>query len=164
MATSFSAGRSRSTRRQPPTMGQQLVSVITCGCESSTHFFVIYKAGSEPTPYWCITFICSKKLHRLSRCAYQQNWQQLCQFSFQGTGGSMSQLVGLPSNSYKPITNTVWAIQSGNPLYNHIYMCVCVQIFHLWSLFLSEMKIDWFDDLLGLTPLSTLFQLHRKCH
>ena len=25
-----------------------------------------------------------------------------------GPGGSMSQVVGLPNNSYKPITNTVW--------------------------------------------------------
>jgi hypothetical protein len=44
MATSFSGGRSRSTRREPPTMGKQLVSFITCT------FFVIYKAGREPTP------------------------------------------------------------------------------------------------------------------
>jgi hypothetical protein len=32
MATSFSAGRSRSTRWEPPTMGKQLVNFITCGC------------------------------------------------------------------------------------------------------------------------------------
>jgi hypothetical protein len=47
MATSFSGGRSRSSRREPPTM--QLVNFITCGCESSAPFFVIYKAGREPT-------------------------------------------------------------------------------------------------------------------
>jgi hypothetical protein len=52
MATSFSGGRSRSTRREPPTMGKQLVNFITCGCESSALFFVIYKAEREPTPYW----------------------------------------------------------------------------------------------------------------
>jgi hypothetical protein len=34
------------------TMGKQLVNFITCGCESSAPFFVIYKAGREPTPYW----------------------------------------------------------------------------------------------------------------
>jgi hypothetical protein len=45
MATSFSGGRSRSTRKEPPTMGKQLVNVIICGCESSAPFFVIYKAG-----------------------------------------------------------------------------------------------------------------------
>jgi hypothetical protein len=35
------------------TMGKQLVNFITCGCESTVHlFFVIYKTGREPTPYW----------------------------------------------------------------------------------------------------------------
>jgi len=41
----FSGGGSRSTRREPPTLGKQLVNFITCGCESSAPFFVIYKAG-----------------------------------------------------------------------------------------------------------------------
>jgi hypothetical protein len=48
MATSFSGGRSRSTRREPPTMGKQLVNFITWGCESSVPFFVIYKAAANP--------------------------------------------------------------------------------------------------------------------
>jgi hypothetical protein len=52
MATSFSGGRSQSTRREPPTMGKQLENFITCDCESSALFFVNYKAGCEPTPYW----------------------------------------------------------------------------------------------------------------
>jgi len=52
MATSLSRRRSWSTRREPPTMGKQLINFITCGCESNTPFFVIYKAGREPTPYW----------------------------------------------------------------------------------------------------------------
>jgi hypothetical protein len=34
----FSGGRSRSTRREPPTMGKQLVNFITCDCESSAPF------------------------------------------------------------------------------------------------------------------------------
>jgi hypothetical protein len=34
MATNFSGGRIQSTRREPPTMGKQLVNIITCGCES----------------------------------------------------------------------------------------------------------------------------------
>jgi hypothetical protein len=38
MATSFSGGGSRSIRREPPTMGKQLVNFITCGCESSAPF------------------------------------------------------------------------------------------------------------------------------
>jgi hypothetical protein len=48
MATSFSGGRSRSTRREPQTLGKQLVNFINCGCESSAPFLVIYKAGREP--------------------------------------------------------------------------------------------------------------------
>ena len=52
MVTSFSGGRSQSTRKEPPTMDKQLVNFITCGCESSAPFFVIYKAGHEPTLYW----------------------------------------------------------------------------------------------------------------
>jgi len=39
MATSFNGGRSRSTRREPPTISKQLVNFITCGCESSAPFF-----------------------------------------------------------------------------------------------------------------------------
>jgi hypothetical protein len=45
MATSFSGGRSRSTRREPLTIGKQLVNFITCSCESIAPFFVIYKAN-----------------------------------------------------------------------------------------------------------------------
>ena len=52
MATSFSGGRSRSTRRESPTMGKQLVHFITCGCKLNAPFFVIYKARREPNPYW----------------------------------------------------------------------------------------------------------------
>jgi hypothetical protein len=38
MVTSFSGGGSRSTWREPPTMGKQLVNIITCDCESSAPF------------------------------------------------------------------------------------------------------------------------------
>ena len=44
MATSFSGGGSRSTRREPPTLGKRLVNFITCGCELSAPFF------SSPDP------------------------------------------------------------------------------------------------------------------
>jgi hypothetical protein len=39
MTTCFSGGRGQSTRREPPTMGKQLVNLITYGCESSAPFF-----------------------------------------------------------------------------------------------------------------------------
>jgi hypothetical protein len=34
----FTGGGSRSTRREQPTIGKQLVNFITCGCESSAPF------------------------------------------------------------------------------------------------------------------------------
>jgi hypothetical protein len=37
---------------EPLTISKQLVNFITCGCKSSAPFFVIYKAGREPRPYW----------------------------------------------------------------------------------------------------------------
>ena len=62
MATSFSGGGSRSTRREPLTMGKQLIIFITCGCKPSAPFFVIYKAGREPTPYWFVRVVRSNDL------------------------------------------------------------------------------------------------------
>jgi hypothetical protein len=38
MTTSFSGGRSWSTRWEPPTIGKQLVNFITCDYESSALF------------------------------------------------------------------------------------------------------------------------------
>ena len=40
------------SRKEPPTLGKQLVNFFTCGCKSSAPFFVIYKAGRKPTSYW----------------------------------------------------------------------------------------------------------------
>ena len=34
--------------REPPTTGKQLLNCITCGCESSTPFFIITKPGANP--------------------------------------------------------------------------------------------------------------------
>ena len=48
MATSFSGGRSRNTRREPPTMDKQLVIFITCGCESIAPFLSFTKPGANP--------------------------------------------------------------------------------------------------------------------
>ena len=44
MEPSFSGG---STRREQPTMSKQLVNFITCGCDSSIPFLVIYKPGAK---------------------------------------------------------------------------------------------------------------------
>ena len=35
--------RSRGNRRESPTLDKQLVNFMTCGCDSSAPFFVIYK-------------------------------------------------------------------------------------------------------------------------
>ena len=48
MSTSFSDGRSRSTRREPPTMGKQLVNCIICSCESSAPFLLFTKTCANP--------------------------------------------------------------------------------------------------------------------
>jgi hypothetical protein len=49
MAISLSGGRSRSTRREPPTMGKQLVNFITCGCEPSAPFLARLYEVQEAT-------------------------------------------------------------------------------------------------------------------
>ena len=48
MTTSFSGGGNRSTRREPPTLGKQLVNFITCCCESSAPFLLFTKLGANP--------------------------------------------------------------------------------------------------------------------
>ena len=52
MTISVSRGGSQCTRRELPTIGKQLVSFITCICESNALLFATYKAGHEPSPYW----------------------------------------------------------------------------------------------------------------
>jgi hypothetical protein len=44
--------KSNQNKTLQPTLGKQLVNFITCGCESNAPFFVIHKAGREPTPDW----------------------------------------------------------------------------------------------------------------
>ena len=53
MATSFSGGRSRCTRREPPTMGKQLVNFITCGCESSLITKKEFLRSTVVRSIWC---------------------------------------------------------------------------------------------------------------
>jgi hypothetical protein len=48
-ATSFSDGRSQSTQREQPIMGNQLVNFITCGCESSAQLCVITQPNKAKT-------------------------------------------------------------------------------------------------------------------
>jgi hypothetical protein len=57
MATSFSGGISRSTRREPPTMGKQLVNFITCGLSLVHPFCNFQRQGwfSPGTPAYSTT-------------------------------------------------------------------------------------------------------------
>jgi hypothetical protein len=87
MALSFSGGRSLSTRREPPTMGKQLVNFITCGCELSAPFFVIYKAGGEPTlsgrhDIAEILLKVALNTKNLNQIKIQQRWNYLPCFKF----------------------------------------------------------------------------------
>jgi hypothetical protein len=67
MATIFSGGRSRRTRREPPMMGKQLVNFITCGCESSAPFYSHYKTlNHDPRVIHIITsgnIWCVEEIH-----------------------------------------------------------------------------------------------------
>jgi len=53
MATSISGGKNRSTRREPPTMGKQLVNFLTYGCELSAPVFVISSPGPNVKVNYC---------------------------------------------------------------------------------------------------------------
>jgi hypothetical protein len=51
METSFSSGRSRSTRRESPIMGKQLVSFITCGANPRVLVIGLYDVQVIQLPY-----------------------------------------------------------------------------------------------------------------
>ena len=76
MAISFSGGRSRITRWEPPTMSKQLVNFITCGCESSAPFFVIYLMKVIPES------ILSVPGEGYSRIYFKRTWWRLFQNRF----------------------------------------------------------------------------------
>jgi hypothetical protein len=67
MATSCSGGRSRSTRREPPALGKQLVNFIICGCESSAPFLLFTKPGANRT----VLVVC---LYELLPSNYLTHW------------------------------------------------------------------------------------------
>jgi hypothetical protein len=66
MATSFSGGRSRSTRREPPTMRKQLVNFIT----SCMHNIVLFKGEIAKTMGILIVFLiwCLKLIQAYHQC------------------------------------------------------------------------------------------------
>ena len=58
MATSFSGGRSRSTRREPPIMGKHLVNFITCGCELNAPFLAHLAKGNVSFFHHLVSVVC----------------------------------------------------------------------------------------------------------
>jgi hypothetical protein len=52
MATSFSGGRSQSTRGSNNYHGQATGKLYHLWLRVECTFFLIYNAGHEPTPYW----------------------------------------------------------------------------------------------------------------
>jgi len=72
--------------REPQIMGMQLVNFITCGCESSAPFFVIYKAGCEPTQYWwlasCYVTQLPKLLSHAGPQTYLEGWKLMQKQNF----------------------------------------------------------------------------------
>jgi len=59
MTTSFNGGRSRSTRREAPTMGKPLVNFITSHYESSAPFLLLALRFSLSFTYlYCRMFYC----------------------------------------------------------------------------------------------------------
>jgi hypothetical protein len=75
MATSFSGGRSRSTWKEPPTMGKQLVNFITCGCESSVPLLARF---FEEEKVELLSSLQRQRLGRLSFCQspFLKNYQR----------------------------------------------------------------------------------------
>jgi hypothetical protein len=63
MATSFSVGGSQSTRREPPTMGKQLVNFSTCDCESSAPFLAHLAKGHVSFCHHLASVVRSKLSH-----------------------------------------------------------------------------------------------------
>ena len=101
MATSFSGGGSRSTRREPPTMGNQLVNFITCDCESSAPFLAHLAKGHVSFCHHFATVV-RRKLSHLN-LLLRNHWaycnQTLVEWSL---GGSLTKVCSVipTSNQY----------------------------------------------------------------
>ena len=92
MATSCSGGGSRSIRRDPPTMGKQLVNIITCGCESSAPFFVIYKfTDLIYICRWVRVVMFSSTINNISVISW---WSVL-----------LVEDIGVPGENHRPVTS-----------------------------------------------------------
>jgi hypothetical protein len=117
MATRFSGGRNRSTWREPPTMGKQLVNFITCGHESSSLFFVIYKADvSDPT---CISWIFNDIIIQLYIIVYNHTPYR-CNYHYK----QLMQKIMHRSYStfywYLCLLSILWYVPEDKTIYSHV--------------------------------------------
>jgi hypothetical protein len=100
MATSFSGGGSRSTRKEPPTMGKQLVNFITCDCESSAPFLA-HLAKDHVSFCHHLASVVRRKLSHLN-LLLRNHWancnQTLVEWSLGGPLPKLYPVIQLPTN------------------------------------------------------------------
>jgi len=79
MATSFSGGGSRSTRREPPTMGNQLVNVELKYIYDKDILkqFILHKIEFESARFYCIIFSYIMGERMRKNLNYLRHWHSL---------------------------------------------------------------------------------------
>jgi hypothetical protein len=156
MATSLIGGRSQSTRREPPTMGKQLVDFITCDCRSSVPFLQL------PWYSWNIAESGVKHNKSNQSIKIQNDFHIILYFLL---FNSITTVITV-------VRDTVSLSRAPDCYHQHTLPCsgvllsspiVCFVIPNkkyniIWKSF--WILIDWFD-LLCLTPLSAIFQLYH---
>jgi hypothetical protein len=132
MATSFSGERRRSTQRERPTMGKQLVNFTTCCCESSAPFFVIYQAGCEPTPYWwyaCMSCYVMQLPNSLSHPGPLIIDEKSKYFSYIMAVSLLVEETGVPIENHRPVASH-WNFITCT-IIPQIWYCKCSLDYHL---------------------------------
>ena len=117
MATSFSGGGSRSTRREPPTMDKQLVNFITCDCESNAPFLA-HLAKDHVSFCHHLASVVRRKLSHLN-LLLRNHWancnQTLVEWSLDGPLPKLCPVI--PScNNVAPVTTCVSAELQRGPI------------------------------------------------
>jgi hypothetical protein len=126
MATSFSGGRSRSTRREPPTMGKQLVNFITCGCKLSA-----------PSAIWVVASTLNNISILLTVCKFYLGFLHTMISIYSTTICSSRKTNTIMQNNNMRILYTPWSCVN---TWNHLGMmliicptiCMC-ELKNIWS-------------------------------
>jgi hypothetical protein len=96
MMTSFNGGRSRSTQREPLTMGRQLVNFITCGCNYNLRVLeqslIEIKAGTKRKrgDIWFVDPL----------NPYERKRQEECPVGLKNVGVLMVEEAGVPRENH----------------------------------------------------------------